>query len=75
MYITIINAVQQETGIDRNLLLKYPKKSYGERCIAIHGGRLTENLSEAQQLIALYGALIEQADHLQHTISETINRR
>lgn len=73
MYDTILSAVQAETGIDRDELLKFPGCGRGQRDSITRELRLKEELSEVQRIITVYQNLSEQADILLKIIDDTIS--
>lgn len=72
MYGTILDAVQSQTGIDRDTLLKCPGCGRGPRDAMNRSSQLKEELSETQKYIEVYRNLIEQADILLKVIYDTL---
>ena len=70
MYGTILSAVQSETGLDRNDLLKYPGCGRGQRDATIRSQHLKEELSEVQRIISIYQDLTAQAEGLIKVIED-----
>lgn len=73
MYETILNAVQLETGLDRDDLLKCPGCGRGQRDIVIRNQQLKEELSETQRIITIYQNLIEQTEVMLKVIEDTLS--
>lgn len=75
MYGIVLDAVQLQTGINRDDLLKFPGCGRGPHDTAIRETQLQEELSESRKLIALYRDMIEQTEVMLRIIDETIVRR
>lgn len=75
MYATILDSVQAETGIDRNDLLLCPGRGRGHHDTVARRARSEEEITEAEELIALCQELIEQAEAMLKIIKNTIDTK